>query len=458
MKHIEEKILERYVLRADGGTDPAIEAHLKECPGCDALRQQIKSYYDEFSEIRRERTVENPEAITLRNMRVAPFETLRMPVTLPARVVLFAIRHPAYSVMSLAAAIVLALVLLYPGKAPKDLNPSYARPKDEFLVVYNKDGEELWRKHVEKGWDIELAKWPLNRRSIFTADADGDGKNEVFCIYGGIYDNPTLNAVFCYNPDGSERWKYQYHRNISFGSESFVDNYFFNSMVVGDFDRDGHLDIIAELEHAKRYPNVIIRLDAKTGDFLGEFWHPGNVEYMAHRDIDGDGVEEIFLTSSNAFAGAAPLLVLDPRAIKGVAPVPPEFAPSGVPQGLEKYYLLFPRSGLEKSKDFLSTAGEVMYFKSDGTLELIVSDHFKNGTSFALNFYLDSTMRCTKVLATEPNLQYARRLQSEELTLRKITESILDSLRTSIQYWDGEKFVNEPTMNKYYKSALKPLP
>jgi hypothetical protein len=70
-------------------------------------------------------------------------------------------------------------------------------------------------------------------------------------------------------------------------------------------------------------------------------------------------------------------------------------------------------------------------------------------------YYFDSTMRCTNVLASEPNLTYYRKLQQEELTIRKIDQQFLDDLRKGVQYWDGEKFVSRPAVNKRYLAARR---
>lgn len=464
MEHLDEKTIELYILEADPVKDARREIgrHLGECAGCAALHREMSEYYEEVSKIREDRSRTGMQALTLGGMlvRTPPYEGLpdpaRIPATLPARIVLFVIRHYAVSAVSLAAALVAAFLVLSPRTPTKDLNPDYARPKDEFLVAYNRSGEELWRKHVATGFDLYVAKWPLNRRAIFTADADRDGKNEVYCIYGDIPDLPFRSAIVSYDWDGVERWRYWYHREIRNDSESFSDGYECNSMIVGDFARNGTVEIIAEFEHHERYPNVVVKLDALTGSLKGEYWHAGNIEYMAQKDFDGDGVDEIYMTNTSMFDGAAPLIVLDPRSINGRAPMPDGLEPLGVPSGTEKYYLLLPRSGLQSRGNFLSTAGEAMYFRTDSLLEVIVYDRFADGTSFALNFYFDREMRCRRVYASEPNLAYYRRLQQEELTKARIDHDFLEEMRSAILYWDGDKFVDRPAMNRHYLDAVRP--
>lgn len=463
MNHIDEKILELFVLDAEEvrGERAGIERHLLECAGCADLAKEMRGFYDEVSELRNKRPEQETRALTVRNMMIRPpsrdaVAWDQVPKTMPARAVLFVLRHPVLSSVSFAAVVVAALLLvLLPQRHTQDLNPSYARPKDEFLVAYNNQGEEVWRKHVGNGFDLYVAKWPLNRRAIFTADANHDGRNEVYCIYGDIPNLPFHSSIVSYDWDGRERWRYEFHKDVRFGKEQITDDYEFNSMLVGDFYHDGNVEIFAELEHHERYPNVVIRLDAKTGALTGEFLHAGNIEYMTHKDFEKTGVDEIFLTNTSVFDGRVPLVVFDPRAVDGCAPVPAGMEPAGIPPGTEKYYILFPRTGLEKTRNFLSTAGETMYFKPNGLLEVITYDRFKDGSAFAVMYYFDSTMRCTNVLASEPNLTYYRKLQQEELTIRKIDQQFLDDLRKGVQYWDGEKFVSRPAVNKRYLAARR---
>jgi hypothetical protein len=225
---------------------------------------------------------------------------------------------------------------------------------------------------------------------------------------------------------------------------------------VADFTRSGAVEIIAEFGHHERYPNVVVKLDALTGALQGEYWHAGNIENMAVRDFDHDGIDDIFLTNTSMFDGSVPLVVVDPRAVGGSAPMPPGLKLDAIPPGTEKYYLLLPRSGLEKSPGFLSTAGEALYFKSDSLLEVIVYDRFKDGTAFALKYYFDPSMRCVDVYASEPNLAYYRKLQQEELTKRPIDRRFLDEMRAGIRYWDGDRFVSEPVPNSRYHDAVRP--
>ena len=69
-------------------------------------------------------------------------------------------------------------------------------------------------------------------------------------------------------------------------------------------------------------------------------------------------------------------------------------------------------------------------------------------------------MKCIKVLPDDEFMQFHRRMEAEGKLKNKVDERYVEELRQRVQYWDGEKFVHEPTMNKRYKDMVqaRPLP
>ena len=103
MTHIDEHTLELFVLDSSEieNRRTEIEAHLKECAGCAALHQEMMEYYNQVEQIRDKRAQATSQALTVRSMLVKtdPFAAplSEIPKTVPVRVVLFIIRHPAES-------------------------------------------------------------------------------------------------------------------------------------------------------------------------------------------------------------------------------------------------------------------------------------------------------------------------------------------------------------------------
>lgn len=467
MTHIDEKTLELYVL---GSAQLAqereeIERHLKECEGCTALHREIASYYNDVKAVRDEQARETSEALTVRSMltRVPPRSYAdplnRMPMTLPARVVLFIIRHPYTTTTGVVGFFVAALFLSLQLLTVKDRNLSYARAKDEFLVAYNKEGQELWRKHMGIGYDLKnLRDRDLSLEPdeyLATIDSDNDGKSEVIATLGAI-GTGQKNTIVSFRSDGSEIWRYEFHRNMIFGTEAYADKYSVQRMMVGDFDKDGKPEVIGVAAVDTYYPTAVFKLDAANGRLLGEYWNSSNIYFARHHDLDGDGIENLMFASANNGYDRAALIVIDPRAISGCSPAPPAYTPQHVPAGTAKYYILFPPTDLKAFVTEKRCESRSIVFQNDTTFHVTVSERTSTPTSmlFGVMYHFNRLMECMYVDPVNPFVVFHRRLETEGKIKRNLDPAYWEELRRGVQYWDGEKLVNTPTMNKKYVEAI----
>ena len=466
MNHIDEKTLELYVLDADEVKKQRddIKKHLNECPGCAALQLEMAEYYAEVQKLNDERTKTSTEALTLRSMIVrmphaGPGPLHQVPATLPARVVLFVIRHYVASSVSALVLVIATLLVRYPAKPIVDTNPSYARANNEFLVAYNKEGSELWRKHVGRGYD---ARGRIPEEYVATIDVDQDGKNEIIGIFGrfGSKNTPFKdNAVLCFNADGALRWNFEFHCQMTFGQETFSDRYKFISMTTGDLEKNGKCKIAAVAEHDPFWPTSVVLLDARSGALLHRYWNCGWIWSEKHKDLDGDGVEELIYAGENDSYEKSALLVIDPRKMEGHAPSTGQYTSQDSQPGLEKYYVLLPSSDLWVPFAHPKPHGDFLILEDDGSIE-VRSEETTDGVSYALIYYFNGAMKCTKVQASDSFIQLHRRLEANGKTKSVADAQYFEELRRGVEYWDGEKFVHEPTMNKLYVKAMKnkPLP
>jgi hypothetical protein len=464
MNHIDEETLELYVLEAEeiSARRGEIEAHLRECAGCEALRKEIEEFYSDVQSIREERSKATSQALTLRSVALkVPTYTEFGPLsqikkTWPARAVLFTIRHPIVSTSGFVALFVAALLLGMQIKSPKDSNLAYASAKNEFLVAYNKNGAELWRKHIGPGYDSERLRTEIPGyepdKYLVTVDVEGDGKKEVIAAFGlfnGSMLWPMRDAVVCYNSDGSTRWLTKLGRQMTFGTELYSDDYPVRQILVAARSEEGAVDVLALITHYAYYPSAIARLDASTGRVLNEYWHSGILGSLEHRDIDGDGIAELVAVGENNGYDMASLAVLDPRELSGHSPAPANYTPQGLPTGTEKYYLLFPRSDLKRFASHKRNVAESPRFAKDGLMRVYVAERVEN-IWHPLIYCFDKSMKCIRVEGEDTFINLHRRLEAEGKLTRKLDAQYYEELRQSVLYWDGEKFVKEPTMNKYY--------
>ena len=456
MNHLDEQTMALYVLQAPE-VEPRraeIAKHLKRCNGCTLLFKEVSAYYAEFRELQQQSLQTLPVV-------VAPERALRSYAfrqdssiaaqkgTLPQRFVnsfrQFPVRWSAGFVT-----VMTALVLLTAKFETRDTNPAYARAKDEFLIAYGSTGEELWRKHIGAGYNV-IGR---DQGILTTMDVEGDGRNEILAIFGWAGGVPLANSVACFNADGTERWKREIRPHMTFGNKALFDDYLVTSMMVGDFDRDGRNEVITVARNSLYWPSVIDRFDAQNGTLLGEYWHSGWLYSLDHRDIDGDGVEEIFVVGENNSFDLASMVVLDPRRIEGHAPANNEFIPQGVRTGTEKYYVLLPRSDIQKLGSFPRNQASNITFKSDGSIEVAAHDRLAE-LDYNVFFYFTTTMVCTKAIPSDNFTTFHQRWEAEGKLSKKSPDQISDELRQAVAYWDGEKFVHQPTKNRRYEEIAK---
>jgi hypothetical protein len=468
MKHLEENIIELYVLGYLENTEErkAIEKHLKECHGCQASYQEIADYYADVEHLQEQRLKASPQALTVRRM-VTRFQTFQETLsprnikpTLPAKFVFFVLRHPAISSLSFTAIVFASLILGITNFKHKDVNPEYARAKDEFLVVYNKSGEELWRKHIGIGYDWEKlrAQEPVLDPDNYlqTVDVDGDGKKEVIAIFGMLSEGQPKNAIYCYTSDGDERWTYRFNRQMTFGNSVFYDTYMYGNFIIGDFDINGSIEIVAVVYHGGWYPTAIIKIDASEGKLLNEYWHSGNIHRLINRDLNNDGIEEIIVTGENNGFNLASVFVLDPRNFQGHSPAPEEYTPKDVLMGNEKYYLLINRSDLKKYASHKRNRAREMSFTSDGSLIVRMTEEIES-TPYMLLYFFSPTLHCFNVDGEDRFVTLHNKYVADGKLPKKIDEQYYEDLRKGVQYWDGGKFLNFPTTNKNYIASNRAM-
>jgi hypothetical protein len=466
--HLDERTIELFVIGSELLKDgrAAVGEHLSRCAGCAALHREISDYYAEVAGLAEEQAKKATLALYAPDRGIRPWAQgdHRLAVSeksrLPSRFVQSVRRFPIRWASAFVA-VAAALVFLLPQFFPHDRNPSYARAKDEYLLVYNEQGEELWRKHIGKGYDQgALPAWiSAHPEEALTAfDVDGDGKNEVLAVFGWtslrMVNPPLDNRILCFNADGTERWRYEVHRNISIGGVQYADDYRIQLMLLGDYNRDGNPEVVLGVTQNPWFPSAMIRLNAIDGSFVSEYWHPGSIPYFVHKDINGDGVEELFFAGQNNRLGRACLVVLDPRTIEGYAPAPKKYIPQGIPEGKEEYYLIFPPTDLER--EWVDITNQVMRLtiKADGLLEVVVMEPLDRFRA-EIYYYFDSSMKCVSVRGSDHFTAAHRQLEKEGKLKERLNDAYYERLRRGVSYWNGNRFVNHPTMTNLYREVTR---
>ncbi len=472
MTHIDEKTLELYVLDSEAVEDrrEEIAGHIAGCAACSSLYDEIREYYSEVTDVQNERAKAASQALTVQAVALEAEQVYgaglpgERKLTMPARFFLFVVRRPVVASAGFVAcfgAALLGFMNMF-GPSPNadqitDKNPARARAKEEFLVVFNAQGQELWRKHVGQGFDVDyLEARALDfHKFLVVTDVDGDRENEVVVAFGGIQTWDSSKSVICYNADKSTKWSYKLSRKMTFGNETIEDAFFPRYLLVDDFDSNGSTEVIALATNNPLYPNVIIKLDGKTGTLLSEYWNSGVLGPPRAVDIDNDGVKEILITGANNGFHYAPLIVLDSRHISGHSPAPPSHTPVGISKGVEKYYILLPKSDLSAFSSTGNTEGYEMSVESE-FIRLSTNETLGKEKP-SLVYYFDHNLKCNRVEDSNEFTVLHNKYRSEGKLSKSLNDAYWKELLRDVQYWDGEKFVSTPTMNKRYLSAISAL-
>lgn len=464
-EHLEESRLALYVLGAPEVQDrrKEIASHLADCAGCADLVEKIRDYYEDVEKIEQAEAPAFLPSLDVSGQLVRKTGGESAVPIIPGRrptfeVVISSFRTYPVRWTGAFALVAAALMLVVPKIVTIDASPAYLRAKDECLVALNKNGEELWRKLVVPGFDLKTSKTTLTNFSVLE-DVDGDGKKEAVLLSPHPEAPPEsyqATSIRCFNADGNDRWIMAYHPVMTFDSVEFSGDYLIQPPLgVRDFDRNGKYSVVFVAHHATWWPAVVGMLDANNGKPIAEYWHPGWVK-LAIKDIDGDGREEILAVGYNNAFKKNVLAVLDPHKSAGHAPAATGFTPKDIEAAAEKFYILLPdpdlfglslrlpgenNSGIEESSGLVIRTTRYL---TDGKRGDCVAEVF---------FEFDGHMNCVRVRGGDEFVALHHDLEKAGKLSRKIEEGYFEKMRRGVQYWDGGKFVKEPTMNKKYVSS-----
>jgi len=455
--------------------------HLEECSFCESNYLKMKSFYQEIeSEIKSEPNSEDLDFAKKLLPKKSFFTTklLEEPkkavkvydgwieITEPyfrtriQKFVRFISRHPKSFTSSLAfAGIALTLILLNLKNPIKDRNPERAFILNQILYVLNEQNDTLWTKPTLNfdNTSTTLEDFEHSVRYLLIFDIDNDKKNEVL-LSGSLRSNKYFpDTIYCFNNEGKLIRKFTSGEFKSVSAERWahtrtvIERFFiFND---GTKDR-----LLVTVDDQLNAPGKISEIDFTTSKELRSFYNSGQITFELVHDIDSDGKKELIIGGiTNAFKCAF-IAVLDPDNFDGFSPSTEFYIPKGMDKGNFKYYITFPVTEVGKflsSTDYNSI--KMILGNKDGgmtvyTTEILggVETYFREG----LLYIFDKDMKIKSIVPSDPfNKNYQRLLEGGKVTAQLDAE-YFKKIKNSIKYWDGDKFVNNPVMNKYYQAFI----
>lgn len=376
---------------------------------------------------------------------------------LPGNLIRYFKHYPIRTITTIAAATVLG-IFVFVTEPFKNDNPVYAEVENNILSTYNNKGEQLWSMLAEGIPDsvtsgdewIKSEKHYIHTRVI---DVDGDGNNEVL-ITGENYNSTfTRDTLYCYNGNGTLRWKTGTPTPVLFGEFEFTET---DQWVMEEFftvqSQSQKKPKFYSIGRAKRwFPGFLIELDPDNGTILQTYWHSGHFQSVTKWDYDNDGSESIVLGATNNAYDRAALIVLNPDSIEGHSPMTSEYIPLGIKRSAEQYYITIRPSDLNSKFSAEAYNSLPLLFLTDNerltarTLEtwsLLYDDVTPN---IAIYYIFDKDFRVVNINSGDPLIDLYPKLFEEGKVSEPLTDQFWKTLKDSVLYWNGNKFVSQPT-------------
>jgi len=136
--------------------------------------------------------------------------------------------------------------------------------------------------------------------------------------------------------------------------------------------------------------------------------------------------------------------------MSGHAPAPVDYIPLDIPEGREKYYILLPQTDLCKAGQLKRNGATNIRMTADSLLQVDTWEIQGDAPLPGIIYYFNAAMKCVRVDANDYFVKAHQQMVETGKLIKKLDERYYEELRDNIKYWDGEKFVNHPTMNKKY--------
>jgi hypothetical protein len=368
------------------------------------------------------------------------------------------------------AAVVFVVLFLIIGKmlyGPLDKNPVDYSADGEILSLKNKYGEVVDKIFIGnssvKNINI-IIKDGLGNKLVSLLDINGDKINEV--IYAQAYQDASdkVSRVFCKDIiKDTILWNVKVERKFKFPHHPYVNSEVFSigNIGAGDYDNDNRSEIYVSAGHSRYFPGLLIKLDALIGEKLAEYINIGHCSSMEFVDIDSDGVSEVILGGVNNSYDMAAVAILDSRFIEGHSPISKNYDIEEIKPGLEKAYILIPRTIVGNNYRYEYRHNNVQQIqKSDRSINIAISDcPYPTDDKKPAIYYVQLNFDLSVKDIGTGNVYdlLSRQLYAEGKLKQRVDVKYFNEYKKEILYWDGEKFVNYPTFNKKYLEAVAKL-
>ena len=321
-----------------------------------------------------------------------------------------------------------------------DNNPSEFQIFGGNVNIINKHGRILWT--VKSGTSESQRKSEEHYfQRIF--DMDNDGRNEVLLALEDLdkKDLENQGRLACFNYNNKLIWKYKFRDTISTQTEIFKDQYM--SRII-DIIKYGNKKVVFAIARHTMFPSAIFMLDAVTGERLpGTLWSQGHFNAAKVGDFDKDGDIEIIAGGINNGLESAFMLIQDLSKLQGQTPSIRKYLFENYEIGQFDKFLLFQKTDICRLYEnrFNGTNG-VHFYEDNNTYQVGLDEKYPKkmiGPHYIFNLAIDSVwlqigddfqfIRDSLVTKGKLNKPYTNETEYSKILINGIEE------------WDGNNFV-----------------
>ncbi|MBS4027671.1 MAG: VCBS repeat-containing protein [Ignavibacteriales bacterium] len=484
--HLTEEQIELFVLNAPeiAGEKNAIEQHLQECDGCAELFEEMKAYYTDV-----ETHFKNDTALVVAHQSIEPSaESIgwrakneewkkdsgplgfrRVEIALPVRFARWVIHHPYVATGGFAGflGMIAAMFMMFPKASENkitDFNPTNVEYKGEMLLFKNVRGELLDEQWVGK--DFDFNQEPFKQKVSFY-DFDNDGINEIFWGDNARALNNYSSMIFCKSIISKKiLWSDSLRKKIEVtGQEIGGEGFGFRGVIVGDYDFDNKPEVYVACFSLSNFPSLLRKYDAQTGKLISEYLHTGHIASLGFINSGQEGRKELVIAGINNALKNSFVAVFDPRFIEGHSPWVKGYDTKNYfpPEGTEKMYIIIPKTIVGDALvpyalNEWNSCGIENYSDIEKFISITVYEPDVDNLRATFRIYFDLNFTPQRITTGDDYDKTEQLLFSQgKISRRGDSRYLNEEYIKTIQYWDGDKFVNSVTMNKRYVERMKKL-
>jgi len=224
------------------------------------------------------------------------------------------------------------------------------------LQVFDFDKRLLWVHQFDFPLHEQAYEDSAQARTVLIDELDGNGRVEVlFVSEPGL---PTSRGLYCFNADGSLRFRHQPGRTVRFGTTDYTGPWRASRVFTTGRPNEPKSIWLASYDLAG-FPAVLERLDA-TGQVSGEYWSGGQVGSVELSPPGGPRL--VYVGASDDEYRSASLAVLDDSRPVGASPsASPAYRCQGCPPGTPIAFLLFPRAEAARIVDGMAIVDDIRF-------------------------------------------------------------------------------------------------